>query len=880
MRKKPDQGIKNIDSSQNAQSKPFVSALMLVCAAGIFSTPAVAQSPLEEVVVTAQRREQSIQDIPYNISAYSDEYIKSARAFSISDISRLVPGLSYKEQGGAFRSSRNTFVLRGLNANDSRLLFGSDVSSGAVSMYFGETPVFFPLVIKDIERVEVLRGPQGTLYGSGSLGGTIRFIPKAADFDGFSMDANVHLDSMWESDELGYGGDVAVNIPLVEDTLALRLVGSWDDLGGFVDGVGLVQRDSNGVPVPSVAGDLASGYVLAPEEDTNDTQSHMIRANLHWVPSDAVDVQLSYLNQKTEVDDFSGVNPGYAGGLFDSSLAHPIGSTYPNANGCNGGVAFAATFLANKPCLGAGGNTLYANSGVMIPDVGNYEHSIFSKSPGESEVDLFSAEVSIDLGFASVSSSTSYSEVSYFSTPDLSGFDFTVRAPGGTSFATLNGFYPRAASLTAIIDDTERFTQEIRLISNGDNKIDYVVGAYYEDRETYNLSRNRLPGLSEFDTTVNVASFGFPLGRNNATHPDITFQEERLYEFEDIAVFGELTLHVTDQWQITGGIRAFWQEFSNTFDTLIPFCGLFCSSPGQPNFFLGGTTITDERRDFEDQIFKVNTSYDINDDMMAYFTWAEGFRHGGANALPTGGLQASLEERLVFEPDTATNWEIGLKGALSENMHYSIAAFLVEWDKFQFEFFTNPGFRTTLNGDEAQTKGIELELNGHAGDGLTYNFGYSYVDAELTKDFTRQDYLFGDATPVVDIVAGLDGDPLPSVPDHTFTFSLDYLQPLKMNNWSLAYHVDGKYASETQSMFNPNINFGRDFFEIDSYAVFNASIALDSNDNWTASLFVRNIGNEQNLSAGNTEAASGSTHQYYFSLRPRTIGLSFSYRYN
>ncbi len=872
-------GASNTNSSQNTQLKPFTVTLMLACMVCVFSPPALAQSVLEEVLVTAQRREQSVQDIPYNISAYSDEYINSARAFSLSDVSRLVPGLSYKEQGGAFRSSRNTFVLRGLNANDSRLLFGSDVSSGAVSMYFGESPVFFPMIMKDIERVEVLRGPQGTLYGSGSLGGTIRFIPKAADFDGFSMEANMHLDSMWESDELGYGGDVVFNIPLLEDTLALRLVGSWDDLGGFVDGVGLVQHDSNGVAIPRVAGDLASGYVLAPEEDTNDSQSHMIRANLHWVPTDKIDVQLSYTNQKTEVDDFSGVNPDYEGGLFDSSLANPPGSTVPSPNGCNGGVAYSASFFANQPCLGPGGNTLYPNSGAIFPDVGNWEHSIFRKSPSESKADIFSAEVNIDLGFAEVSSSTSYSEVNFFSTPDLSGFDFTVRAPGGTSFAALNGFYPRASSLTSITDDTERFTQEIRLVSSGDNKIDYAVGAYYEDRETYNLSRNTNPGISEFDMTVNVASFGFPLGRNNATHPDFTFQEERVFEFEDIALFGEMTWHVNEKWQITGGIRAFWQEFSNSFDTLIPFCGLFCSSPGQPNFLLGGTTVV-EKRDFEDQIFKVNTSYNISDDMMAYFTWAEGFRHGGANALPTGGLQASIPERLTFEPDTATNWEIGLKGTLSENINYSIAAFFIEWDKFQFEFFTNPGFRTTLNGEEAETKGIELQLDGNVGEGLTYNIGYSFVDAELTKDFTAQDFLFGDATPIVDIVAASDGDPLPSVPDHTFTFSLDYLQPLEMNNWSLIYHVDGKYASETQSMFNQNINFGRDFFEIDSYAVFNASIELESNKNWSASLFMRNIGNEQNLSAGNTEAASGSTHQYFFSLRPRTIGLSLNYRYN
>ena len=121
-----------------------------------------------------------------------------------------------------------------------------------------------------------------------------------------------------------------------------------------------------------------------------------------------------------------------------------------------------------------------------------------------------------------------------------------------------------------------------------------------------------------------------------------------------------------------------------------------------------------------------------------------------------------------------------------------------------------------------------------------------------------------------------DGDPLPSVPEHSLTLALDYRQQLASNDWAILYHLDGKYASDAQSQFNDTINFGRDFFEIDSYSVVNASVTLDA-QKWSASLFVRNLTNEQNLSAGNTAAAAGGVHQYYFSLRPRTIGLSLNY---
>ena len=888
MREEQKVSKRNTTAARQASTRILAAVVAMIGAATGVVSPSVLAAEVEEIVVTAQRRAQSIQDIPYNISAYSDDDLQSARAFDIGDISRLVPGLDFKDQGPSPRSSRNTFILRGINANDGRLIFGTDVSSGAVSMYFDDAPLFFPMVMKDLERVEVLRGPQGTLYGSGSLGGTIRFIPKEANLGEFEFEASTHVDTMSESDDLNYGADFMVNVPIAENTLALRLVGSFEESGGFVDGIGLVQFDNNGQPTQSVPGDLASGYVRAPEEDTNSGESRMIRVALNWAPSDTVDVQLSYTNQETEVDDFAGVNPGFNGGLVDASLATFPGSFFSNANACNGGLAFSRDFFTpTQNCLGQDGNTLYANGGVTIPDAGDFEHTMFVKSAGESTADVFSAHISVDLGFATLTSSTSHSEVSFENTPDFTGFDLPTRAPGGSSVATFNSFYPRAVGVTSSVDETERFTQELRLTSNGVNKFDYVVGIYYEDRDSDGATLTKQPGLSEFDTTVNVANLGFPRGKNNTLHPDVTFSEVRQFKFEDLAFFGELTWHVNEKLQITGGVRAFKQEFSHDFESLIPFCGLFCSSSEQPRFFEGGTTVTDSERDFDDEIFKLNASYNIDDDTMAYFTWAEGFRHGGANALPLAGRQASLPEMLEFQPDSTTNWEVGLKGSVGGNMNYSIAAYLVDWDEFQFESLVIAGFKTVLNGEEAQTRGVELEFNGILGENLIYNIGYAYVDAEVTKDFVISDYIAGTTGSffippftVLPLITVSDGDPLPNVSDHTLTLSLDYLQSLERNNWSLSYHLDAKYTGESQSTFNDQVNLGRDFFEIDSHTVVNASISLETNENWSASLFVRNLTNEQNLAAGNTAAAAGGTHSYFFSLRPRTVGLSVNYRMN
>ena len=158
------------------------------------------------------------------------------------------------------------------------------------------------------------------------------------------------------------------------------------------------------------------------------------------------------------------------------------------------------------------------------------KHSSLAKSPGESSVDLFSAEVNFDIGFATLSSSTSYSDVSFDNEPDFTGFDLPVRSPGGSSVATFNGFYPRALARTSSSDETERFTQEFRLLSTGENSIDYVIGAYYEDRESEGITHTRQPGLSAFDLTVNVDNFGFPLGQKPHHHAGChLYRRQNLY---------------------------------------------------------------------------------------------------------------------------------------------------------------------------------------------------------------------------------------------------------------------------------------------------------------------------------------------------------------
>ena len=154
------------------------------------TAPAPQDEPagLQEITVTAQRRAQTVQDIPYNISVVAGDSLGGPSVDDSSDLAKVVPGLLTVDSGPAARGGNNNFTLRGLRTDNPSGADTPNQTISPVSTYFGETPVFIPLILRDLDHVEVLKGPQGTLYGSGAEAGTIRFIPNKPDFDKFTAD--------------------------------------------------------------------------------------------------------------------------------------------------------------------------------------------------------------------------------------------------------------------------------------------------------------------------------------------------------------------------------------------------------------------------------------------------------------------------------------------------------------------------------------------------------------------------------------------------------------------------------------------------------------------------------------------------------------------
>jgi len=605
---------------------------------------------------------------------------------------------------------------------------GQTVSS--VSTYFGETPVFFAMPMQDVERVEVLRGPQGTLYGSGAQGGTIRLIPHRPQFDSFSGEVEGNVSNTEHSDQTGSEGSLILNIPLASK-LALRAVAGVEHFAGYIDRVDLLQRGAgtweSAVPIPSVPGDLTSGPVLAPiRKDTNSGSQWFARGALRWQPLDAVDLQLDYLHEHTKSNDTQNTNELYHGGLVD---------------------------LTAPDSLNAIGTGIYPNSAFQ--------------------------------------------------------------------------------------------------------------------------ARQNIPGISDYLTAI-----GQP---NPTAYGDVPWLYQRHTRFEDKALFGEFTYHLTSQWSATAGLRLFKQNFDNATTTRLPLCGSVCASDlVDPT----GLSAASASSDVKDHVIKLNTAYNFTPNHKVYVTYSEGFRRGGANAVPTAGTFASLDRFQTFAPDLAKNYEIGFKGTLAERVRYSADVFLINLTNFQFNSSSLSGLPITFNGPKARTKGIELEASASVTRDFTAGLGYSYTEATVSQTFDIQDYPpyalvpdFGGTGETKSVLGGpvKAGSRLPGVPKNVLTGSADYAIHLPWGtDWRVTAHIDGSYRSSAEGNITQSSLY---YWKIPSSFMGNTRLTLDAGAQLSVAAFINNFtSNTAHTGSGGVNAVP-NIFESFTTVRPRTYGLSTTYRF-
>lgn len=776
---------------------------------------------LEEVVVTASRREQSVIDVPYNISAVSSRDLRSGGVTDIQGLASLVPGLVIPDLGSRGNSVNSNIIIRGMNTNDTS-------SSGylpfaavpLVSTYVDDVAVFTNLNLADVDRVEVLRGPQGTLYGSGSVAGTVRLIHARPDPNQFSASVDAEGAAVSGAGRASSKVMGVLNVPLgpVE---AFRISAGYDQVAGFIDAPNATVYDAHGQPVLANPADpLNSGLTSHRVRHIDDGLSAYARASLLWNPSEDSSVLAAYQHQRDASGGPSADTPGSPRVLQELVPEQPMHRTF----------------------------------------------------------DLTSLTVSQDFGFATVTSSTAY----YVNKSD-SVTDATFAVEASEAQSALYSGFPR---ITSPIHNTTReaaVSEELRLVSRTGSTWDYVVGAFYRHEYDSVDQIETIPGIGTWSELPGSAALVNGLyGTNAPTFADyqqlyvggprpsaiVPADADYLYSrqsgFLDRAIYGELTRHLTSRWQITLGGRQFWQVYSQNLYQALPFLGTAGSTLTPPDSY--GTGRGSAEQSFRNHLVKLNTSYQLAQGLQAYATFAEGFRHGGSNAVPVGTCGfCDLQSVVPYRSDTAKNYEIGIKGESADRRwRYSGDVYRVDWRDIQVQTLGAALEPVVVNGGTARSQGVELEFTAKLSDAWFASLGYNYVDAKFTSNTIVTDRAF---TPI--LLQTTAGAPLPGAPKQVATVAVEFREPLGAHR-QLVMRGGWNYQSDVVTVQH---------LRLGGFGTGNASASVVWDEHFTTGVYVDNLSNGRHVVAASTPSVDAQHYALDYLGRPRTAGLRFSYSY-
>jgi outer membrane receptor protein involved in Fe transport len=617
--------------------------------------PSVAQ--LETVVVTAEKRATPLQDLAAPVTAVSGQQLDLMGISDFRELATSVPGLTFVP----LSDTTTKIVLRGISTGNL-----NDASSSGTGLYLDDVPMssaYGPggedINMADLKRVEVLRGPQGTLYGAGSEGGTVRYITNQPDLSQFSGNVN------WEASDIdgastafGSYADGMLNIPLITSTLGLRMV-AW-------------ERDDQ-------------GWISSPTRDLDRVNGVHLgggRAALRWALNSSWSVTLMGLYQ----NDYSDGGP-----YVDETV--------------------------NKVPIGR-------DLSQVVGTIG---------TPGLTTDSIASLLIQGDLGWATLTSSTSYSDFDRhqsFDDTHIFPFDLGTALVKGTT-AIPEIFYSEDR------DDTE----ELRLASTGSGPLTWLTGIFLQDYQ--------LPGDRSATT----------LGG-----PDVSlFNIELTQKRKTYAAFGEGSYEFAQKLTLTLGGRI--ERVDSRYDQ-----GLSGALVGKN---LVNTT-SDSNNYFTP---KAELSYKLSQHDLLYVLYSEGYRPGGSNLVYN-----TVTIPATYSSDTVKNYEVGGKTAWLDNRlianltvyHEDFTGLQVVVSKGGLPYFANAG--------KAASNGVELELDAVPIKRLTLAGWVAYDHA-----------YFVNAAPALNATAGQE---IAQVPEWSMSVSADYTWPLKGNANAFA-HLDGRYVGSS-----------------------------------------------------------------------------------
>ncbi len=746
----------------------------------IYLLCAVAAAPaqvIEEILVTATKRETSLQDTAMSITALGEFELQRIGAEGIFDYGVKIPNLGFSNEADG-RFNAGSPAIRGVA--------GGGVV-GATGFYIDDIPVpeYMNPRVSDISRVEVLRGPQGTLYGARSMGGTVRVITKQAHTEELDGYLRTSISDIKEGG-LNWRVDGSVNAPIVEGVLGARALFYYAENSGVFDRL-------------HIAGSNRPAFNTATNVDDDEFYGGAI--SFLWNASDNISIRPRFMYQRTKSDNL------------------PLADIKP-------------------------GN-------FNVPRHNNIEE------PGDEEWWLGSVTVNIDTGFGEIVSTTAKYD------RDVEEYEDQTGTLDGLVFAANGVPEPHIPSQISETEEDSSFVHETRLITDfGDLPFDNValtLGVFYENREhILEYPPSFAPGVNEqFTGALNAALTGIVPGFPVPVPPGLLGSDLVFYTYDDqdteeIAVFGELTLRLTENLRLTAGAR--WSDTTIDFDS---DRGGFVNS--------GPVVLPRTKQSSSEVVPKVLVELDVSEDMMVYGSASKGFRVGGVNlsvpellcADEIASLGITSADVRDFNSDSLWNFELGMKSSwFDDRVNLNVAAFNINWSDILQTNRLACGFQYVANSGEADNKGVEVELQAVPMEGLNLSLGFGYTDAKLTS-----------GNPLAGTAAG---DRVTQVPEVTFNAAAEYSFPL-FSTWEGYVRGDFSHYGDSLSGNNsgtlpPRVR--------DSFELLNIRIGAFQAGSWDIALFVKNATNEHaNLSDNRSIAAEKPGRPRIMTNRPRSFGL-------
>jgi len=733
--------------------KPRVSAV-LFSLGGAISVAHGAQ--LEEVVVTATKTSASLQDVPVAVNAFNAETIQEAGINNANDLAIMTPSLTVTSNSSPFNTK---LAIRGIGTSQNDPALEPSVGLFVNGVFMGRSGLGMS-DLTDIERIEVLQGPQGTLYGKNTNAGLISVFTKRPSFEG--------VEGYIEATAGNYNKTqltVAVTGP-ISDTVAYRLSGNTHQHDGYYDNVG--------------------------GNDQNDADDWNIQGKIIWEPSDQLSILLS-------------------------------GSTMGRDVTCCAADVVHENIVQDE----------LENQGYPQDknDPYDYEIGVNQDSSFDMESSMVSLNIDYDLGWGTLTSISAWSDYDYYTS-------------GDADRSQLDAMYTLEEYSAG-----ESLSQELQLTSSyGD--IDYMLGLFYYDQEIQRGDGGPTTYLGEDFLTI-AGQQGLPGDISTIAQPGDYLFGQNIWDSQTFAVFSQATWHVADRWHFTGGIR--WTEEDREADLFVDnfSTSLAAGDDSLDTLFDLSAEPIDAvlDRNSENVDWLLKAAYDVGDDSMVYASASTGTKSGNFN-----GVNGTVEER-EFDDEFTTSYEVGLKSTLFDSsVRLNAAIFLTEIEDYQTQRGREDGLGTTVvNEGEAETSGIDIQLEARPLSNLTLSAGVIYLhNYEVTEGPS-------------------EGRPLLHAADYSGNLGATVVFPLGDGMLFLR----GDYTYQDDHITTGVANYQEK--DVDDRTLVNMRTGW-RNDQWNISIWGKNLTDDEyaSLTPGRNAYVG---HTAYFLTPPKTYGATVRYNF-